>query len=236
MSTNGPAVVTRMRAILREDQTGRPVYETAELREAVNRHAAILAMELGLGTQWVTPITTLVAGTQDYTLSSTYEYLAIKMLRFADDGTELPLRSLAQVMARREGSAGPATGRPQMCALRPTEASTLVLAIDTDPDDSYAVDALVSYAPLTWDASDTTPPTYYLSEAGARALELRACASVVETSGPEKRNALAISADAPKVWQAEAARLVKLEEGRIISMKRSRGQHGGAWFFEWASS
>lgn len=234
MSTNGPAVVTRMRAILREDQTGRPVYETEELREAINRHAQLLAMELGLGSQWVTTITTLVAGTQDYTLPSTYEYLSIRHLKYADTGEELFVRSLEEIMAARQGTGGPATGRPQRCALRPTEASTVVLMTDTDPDASYALDALVSYAPDTWDAADATAPTYYLSEAGARILELRACASVVETSGTEKRNALAISDNAPKLWNTEAAKLASLEISRIISMKRSRGPRGGAWFYEWA--
>lgn len=234
MSTDGPSVVLRMRDILREDQNGRPVFQTAELREAINRHAHILGMELGLGTAWVTTITTLVAGTQDYALPSTYEYQSVQMLKFAVDGQELPVRSLAEVMARREG--GPASGRPQMCALRPTSTQTLILMTDTDPDQSYAIDALVSYAPGTWDASDATAPTYALSEAASRALELRACASVVETAGAEKRNALAIDDKAAQVWGKEAARLVELERFRIISMKRSRGAHGGSWFMEWARS
>lgn len=232
MSTNGPAVVLRMRAILREDQTGRPVFEDAELREAINRHAQLLGMELGLGTAWVTTITTLVAGTLDYTLPATNEYQSIQFLKFASDGQELPVRSFDAVMARRAG--GPALGRPQFCALRPTEMQTVSLMVPTDPDQSYAIDALVSYAPGTWDASDTTAPTYALSEAASRALELRACASVVQTAGGEKRNALAISDDAPKVWNAEAAELVRLERLRIISMKRSRGPRGGSWFMEWA--
>lgn len=232
MSTDGPSVVLRMRDILHEDQTGRPVFATAELREAINRHASILARELGLGTAWVTTITTLAPGTQDYTLPSTNEYASVQFLKYALDGKELPVRSLEEVMARRQG--GPAVGRPQFCALRPTSTQTLVLMVPTDPDQSYDIDALVSYAPGTWDASDATAPTYALSEAASRALELRACASVIQTAGAEKRNALAIDDSAPKVWNAEAARLVELERGRIISMKRSRGPRGGSWFQEWA--
>lgn len=232
MSTDGPSVVLRMRDILREDQTGRPVFQTAELREAINRHAQILAMELGLGTAWVTTITTLVTGTLDYTLPSANEYGSVQMLKFAVDGQELVVRSRDEIMSRREG--GGASGRPQMCALRPTSTQTLVLMIDVDPDQSYDIDALVSHVPGTWDASDATAPTYALSEAAARALELRACASVVETAGPEKRNALAISDKAAGLWLKEAARLVELERFRIISFKRSRGSHGGSWFMEWS--
>jgi len=234
MSTDGAAVVLRMRSIMRDDQKGREVYQTSELREAINRHAHILSMELGLGTQWVTTITTLTPGTQDYTLPSTYEYESVKHLKFAVDGLELPIRSQDEVLARREG--GPAVGRPQMCALRPTSTQTLVLMTDFDPDQNYAIDALVSYAPDTWDAADTTAPTYALSEAASRALELRACTSIVDTSGAEKRNALAIGDKATQRWEAEAARLVALERNRIISFKRSRGSHGGSWFNEWARS
>lgn len=234
MSTNGPAVVLRMRAIMRESQTGRPVYDDAELREAINRHVAILAMELGLGTEWVLAIVTLAPGTLDYTLPSTNEYGAIKRLRYANTGQELGIRSLDEVMADREGGAG--RGRSSYCALRPDADQSLELALPNDPDQSYDIDALVSYVPATWDASDATAPTYALSEAASRALELRACASVVKTSGPEKRNALAISDDAPEVWGKEANRLVELERLRIISFKRSRGAHMGHWFASWTAS
>lgn len=234
MSTTGPAVILRMRDIMREQQTGRPVFADAELREAINRHVQILAKELGLGTSWVTPIVSLVPGTVDYTLPSADEYQSVQFLRYADDLQPLAIRSFAEVVERRSG--GLASGRPQFCCLRPTSTQTLVLMTDTDPVDGEDLDALVSLAPATWDASDSTAPTYALSEAASRALELRACASVVETAGAEKRNALAISDNAPKVWQAEAARLVELEIMTIIGFKRSRGSHGGSWFMAWASS
>lgn len=234
MSTNGPAVVLRMRDILREDQAGRAVYELAELREAINRHVHILARELGLGTAWQSPLITLAPGTLDYTLPSTNEYQSIQYIRFSSDRVELPLRSIGEVLARREGAV--ASGRPSICALRPTSTQAVVLMVDTDPDAGEDVEALTSLAPDTWDAADATAPTYALSEAACRALELRACASVVSTSGPEKRNALAIADNAPDVWNKEAARLIELEQAVIIRLKRSRGALAGGWFVDWSQS
>lgn len=232
MSTDGPAILKRCRAIMREDMLGRPVFGDDEMREAVNRHAPMVCKELGLGTAWSTSIVALVSGTVEYTLPSSSEYERIVQVRFASDKKDLPIRGLGEILAAHDG--GPAEGRPQRCALRPTSAQTVSLLVDLDPTAGEDLDALVSMQPDVWDASDATAPTYALSQAAARALELRVCASVVETAGAEKLNQLAIGEKAAARWTAEAAELLRLESLTIIRMKRSHGPMNYGWFVAWA--
>jgi len=232
MSTTGPDIVKRCRAIMREEMLGRPVFGDDEMREAVNRHAPIVCKKLGLGTAWSTSIVTLVPGTVEYTLPGTAEYERIVMVRFESDKKDLPLRGLDEILKAHEG--GPATGRPQRCAMRPTSSQSVSLLVDRDPATGEDLDALVSLQPDVWDASDATAPTYALSQAAARALELSVCASVVETAGAEKLNQLAIGDNAVARWGAEAAELLRLEELTIIRMKRSHGPMNYGWFVAWS--
>ena len=229
MSTDGPTVVTNVRAILREDQTGRPVFETAELRMAINRHVALVAKELGLGTSWDTSMVTLVTGTTDYTLPGASEYERVVALKYTSDGVPLDIVSLAEILAAREGAT--AQGRPYRCCLRPTDTQTVVLMTDSNPTEGEDIDGLISLVPDRWDASDATAPTIPFSEAAARVLELRVAESVVETAGAEKRNALAISDSAPAKWRKEADSLLHQEQLTIIRFKRARTPQ---WLARWA--
>lgn len=232
MSTTATVVTTNARGILGDPDTGRSVFSPEDFRIAYNRHAQIIAADLGLGSAWLSAAVTLVPGTVDYTLPGTSEYAQVLDVIYSSDRVHLPVRSYDEIAQRRAGSIG--RGRPGMCCLRPTSVQTVVLMTDTDPVAGETLDLLTSMVPASWLAGDATPPTLYFSQKAASALELRMAASLAATAGPEKRNQLALDRDDAKVWNAEAGELVRQEQLAIYRMKLSRGPTASAWFFAWS--
>jgi hypothetical protein len=234
MSTTGPQVVLNVQALLQESSPDDPVVPVDIYPPIINRMVSMLAgpEHLNIGSAWVSPILTLVAGTDEYELQTGVEYEQVLSLCYATDRVPLRKESLDTVSLLWTGTTK-AQGRPRFMCLRPEPDQHIKVMVWPCPTAGEAVNGLVTLAPTPW-VSTATAPSIPFSARATMALELLVASAIGKTLGTDKATALGLNPACFDGWKAEALELVRQERLSVIRLKRSYGANNCDWVQAWS--
>lgn len=211
----------RVESHLRDADGGSPAFSPWEKEAAIESHMRLLAPQLLLADEWATPLVTLIAGADTYTLPTTtrQDYDRLKMLRLQSNGQEIPVVSPQVFESYRAGDTSAQRGTPQ-CAMviqQPTIAPSL--RFWPVPIEADVCDGFVTLLPAEFLHDETAVIPF-----DAPAFEALCYSAALELYGrmpEEERAKRALGNNTPALWPMHIA------SGVRASRERRRRQQGG---------
>ena len=140
MSRTLEEAVVNVRYKLRDRNPQAQAFTEPEVVHAIQAAVRLLAGEVLLGESWVDPFITVAAGTDTYAVPTGTVVDAIRFLRSASFGLEVPILGLQAFEANRNGDSAHSRGTPQIAFITEsaTQAMSIILWPTPNAADTYA--------------------------------------------------------------------------------------------------
>lgn len=233
MSATGTVCVNDVWRKLR-DTGGEHVVDEDTIRQALMDNVMLVASEVGVGTEWVSPAFTTTTTARDFTLTAN-EYGSLIALRYSSDERPLTQVSPERIRAAR-GNTGASHGRQYEYSVAISPTQEVEIAFAGYPSAAEGVDALVNVVPSDWPKGNGTVPTIPFSRKGIKGLVLLTAAAVYDLLGDDHRTSLDLGKDFGKSTAAQGMALVRAASVDATRIKRATGDEGYIWLIEWSRS
>lgn len=214
---------TRVRSMLKDTNPSQYAVATYALDSTISQNLKRLAGSLGQPLAWDTSFVTLVAGTEDYTVSDAFDYHSIALFRTRSDG-RLVERVSPELLERYRQGNDSAGGGPVMCCVLEAKAAagtnrSLTVRVWPTPGEADYLDALTAEFPVAVSADTDGIP---LSDLGATALEYYVAAEALMAMSDDEVARLKMSKAVVPVWEKRAEAAEYDEFVRAARLRRGR--------------
>lgn len=215
---SGTMAVSRMnvRFLLKDTGMSNPALHDFEIENYIRASADRLGNTLMLAEAWTNNAITLVAGTSDYTLSSSFEYASIVALRLDSQGWLLKRRSLDEVEFAREGPTE-TRGDPDEFYLWEDSSNLVNVRVFPTPWQSDTIDVFRSVLPTATTTEATVLP---FSAPMLRVVEREAALNGLLSMPQQDRDRLRINVEVAPQWKDEIEKGIRMEQQRLWRLRR----------------